>query len=336
MQPRFETPPKITISITNSCNLRCRYCYADCTAAPSSRELATQQWLDFIDYLVANGFIQVYFEGGEPLHRSDFGKILRHCGRRLMTWVRTNGTLVTRDVANELKRLNVGTVLVDILGASGQTHDYLTGRRGSFAKARAAVEYLLDAGIPTFMLTILNRHNASELQDYLALAKTLGVPKVGILRLYPLGRAKMRWRELALSLDEQMRVIKALRPPRGLRIMQSWHPRDHNCCWQGAAVNAYGDSIGCVYLREYVNFGNILRTPFLNTWHGNALYRELRSGRVDASCSDCNATQGTRGGCRSTAYAFHGKWTAPDPFCANLNNGVDLRELPQRLLQKNV
>jgi radical SAM protein with 4Fe4S-binding SPASM domain len=114
--------------------------------------------------------------------------------------------------------------------------------------------------------------------------------------------------------------------------MQSWHPNDANCCWQAATVNARGDSIGCPYLREYVNFGNIRQVDFLHTWRNNPLYRQLRSGLVEKSCPDCHGREGTRGGCRSTAYAFHGRWTAPDPFCSHSNHGVPLNVLPIRLL----
>jgi len=332
--PYFERPPKITVSYTQSCNLSCKHCYADCTRTPSPRELGREEWLRFIDYLVANDFIQVYFEGGEPLQRADFREVLRYCGRRLMTWVRTNGTLVTAVTAREFRRFGVGTVLVDVMGAHAKTHDWFTGAPGSFKKACTAVKHFLDVGIPTYMLIILNRRNAAEINEYLELAARLGAPKVGILRLYPIGRAKRRWDELSMSLEDQTKVIAGLRVPDGLRIMQSWHPRDHNCCWQGAAVNAYGDSIGCVYLREYVRYGNIREMPFLETWK-HPLYQQLRSGRVKESCSGCHSTQGTHGGCRSTAYAFHGRWDAPDPFCTTLNHGVDLRELPERLLQKD-
>jgi hypothetical protein len=49
---------------------------------------------------------------------------------------------------------------------------------------------------------------------------------------------------------------------------------------------------------------------------------------VEESCGDCSATQGSHGGCRSAAYAFHGRWTAPDPFDSALNHGTDLTRLP--------
>jgi radical SAM protein with 4Fe4S-binding SPASM domain len=332
LQPFFETPPKITLSLTERCNLACKHCYGDCNRG-LRRELDTGQWLDFLDYLEANGVIQVYIEGGEPLFREDFETILRHCGRKMMTLLRTNGTLLDAARVARLKAAGIGRILVEVMGARAATHDYFTGRRGSHREAIAAVERSLAAGVETDMLIILNRRNAGELQDYVDLAHRIGVPRVGVLRLYPLGRARRRWRDLALSLEEQMSTLERLRVPDGLTLMQSWHPRNHNCCWQSAAVNAYGDSIGCMYLREYVNYGNILETPFLDTWHNDPLYKRLRGGTVEGNCSSCEGTQHTRGGCRSTAYAFHGRWEAPDPFCSTLNHGVDLRVLPRRSLR---
>jgi radical SAM protein with 4Fe4S-binding SPASM domain len=135
-----------------------------------------------------------------------------------------------------------------------------------------------------------------------------------------------------MTLDEQMAVLAALRPPPGLRIMQSWHPNDGNCCWQMAAVGPTGRSIGCSYLRELVDYGNVREVPFEQTWD-HPLYRALRAGGVEASCGSCADREGSHGGCRSTAFAFHGRWSAPDPFDSELNQGVDLRDLPQWMLQ---
>jgi radical SAM protein with 4Fe4S-binding SPASM domain len=335
MTPAFERPPKFTFALTETCNLECRHCYADCKKPGKRAELSTAEWFDLIDYLAANGVIQTYIEGGEPLHRPDIFRILRKAAGKMMTLMRTNGTLVDDPTARRLKRSGVGHVLVDLMGACQETHDWFAGVPGSFALATAGVKHLVDAGIKTDVLTILNRRNAGEIQAILDLAHDLGAQRVGVLRLYPLGRAKRAWHELALSLDEQMRVIGALEPPAGLALMQSWHPRDRNCCWQSATVNAFGDSIGCPYLREYVNHGNVRDVPFMEMWDTDPLYKSLRVGEVENSCASCDTNDGSRGGCRSTAYAFHRRWTAPDPFCPNLNDGVDLRVLPEWLLQEN-
>ncbi len=142
------------------------------------------------------------------------------------------------------------------------------------------------------------------------------------------------WAELSLSLSEMMDALAALRPPAGLTVMQSWHPNDANCCWQMAAVNAYGDSIGCTYLREYVNFGSALETSLAQTWE-HPLYRELRSGNVEQFLRILFGKPEFARWLRSTAYAFHGRWSAPDPFDIELNEGVDLRVLPSRSVPKD-
>jgi radical SAM protein with 4Fe4S-binding SPASM domain len=243
--------------------------------------------------------------------------------------VRTHATLIDEVLAARLKQIDVGIVLVDLWGATAATHESLTGAIGSFDRSVHGIKSLVAAGIDTQMLFILNRRNAHELQAYTELAVSLGVRTIGILRLYPLGRVKREWASLALPLEEMTEILNGLRPPDGLRIMQSWHPRNANCCWQMSAIDPLGNSIGCAYLREYVNFGNVTAMPFADTW-SHPLARELRSGRVERSCGSCAATQGSHGGCRSTAYAFHGRFDAPDPFDLELNDGVDLTVLPDR------
>lgn len=331
--PRLDKPFKLTICVTQTCGMDCKLCYADCGAS-RRQELTTEQWKRFIDELVAEGFLHIFFEGGEPFHRPDFEELLAHCRRRLYVAVRTHATLIDPTRAERLRRLGVGRLYVDLFAALPAVQDELTGRPGSFAAAIEGIRASRAAGIKVTILAILSRHNHQHLQRYLDLASELGCDQVGVLRLYPLGRAKRNWADLSLSLDEMMGALHSLRVPPGVQLMQSWHPRDGNCCWQNAAVSPHGESIGCPYLREYVNYGSILEASIVESWK-HPLYRELRSSDVEDACPECAATQGTRGGCRSTAFAFHGRWTAPDPYCVNTNHGVDLRALPQRLLRED-
>jgi radical SAM protein with 4Fe4S-binding SPASM domain len=334
MKAFLDTPTKIWLQITNSCNLgTCRCCYGNCSRESSSKELTLDEWYHLIDEIIDQGVMHFYFEGGEPLNRPEFMQVLQYCKGKVLVWFRTNGTLITSDLAHQLKDLKVGTVVVDLLGARRETHDYLTGVPGSYNLTLEGIRNLVKADIPTLTSCIINRKNMAEMQDYLELVHAMGVKRAGILRLYPIGRAKTNWDELSPSLEETMATLRALRPPEGLHLMQSWHPKDGNCCWENAGINAYGDSIGCPYLREFVNYGNIKRISFLETWN-DPLYKQLRSGDVVDPCPDCEANEGTHGGCRASAYAFTGHWDAPDPFCVRSNKGVDLRVLPEWLLQK--
>jgi radical SAM protein with 4Fe4S-binding SPASM domain len=325
--PWLAAPFKLTISVTARCNLACRHCYTDC-GAHRNAELTTDEWIGFLDQLIADGFISVFFEGGEPFTRDDFEAIVAHATAKMFVAVRTNGTLIDAQRAARLARLRVGRVYIDMVGASAATHDRLTGTAGSFVGSIEGTRALRQEGVRTSLLVILNRENAHELQAMLELAHALGCDEVGVLRLYPLGRAKRNWAALSLSIDEMKVAIGGLRPPSGLILMQSWHPNDGNCCWQNAAVDPFGRSIGCPYLREYVDYGNVRSVRFRDTWD-HPLWRTLRAGQVTDACPDCTSTQLTRGGCRATAYAFHGRWDAPDPFCSHLNRGIDLRVLPE-------
>ena len=331
--PHLDRPFKLTICVTQTCTMDCRLCYADCGAA-TRPELTTQQWQHFIDQLVRDNVLHVFFEGGEPFDRPDFEDILAYAGRRLYIAVRTHSAGIDGARAQRLKAMGVGRLYVDLFSAEPEVQDALTGTPGSFDASVAGMRNALSAGLGVTILGILSRKNFRTLQRYIDLAETIGADQVGILRLYPLGRVRRYWNELSLSLDEMMGALGALAVPDHIQLMQSWHPRDGNCCWQNAAVSPFGDSIGCPYMREYVDYGNITETPFIETWQ-HPVYRQVRSCNVEQACPECSATQGSHGGCRATAFAYHGRLTASDPFCTHTNQGVDLRDLPQRLLQKD-
>lgn len=326
--PVLESPPKITLGITETCPLRCRHCYADCAPSPKAAELSASDWIRLIGQLADRGVIQTYIEGGEPLSKPGFIDILRAATPMMMTLLRTHGWGLTHDTARELADAGLGRALVDLMGADADTHEAATGTPESFQQACDGVANLVAAGVPTDVLVILTRQTAPQLTGIARLARGLGAERIGVLRLYPLGRARRIWPEIALSLPEQMAALAGLKLPVGLGLMQSWHPNNHNCCWQAAAINAFGRAIGCMYLREYVDFGDATTTPYDEIFRSNALYRALRSGDVEASCASCSGTQGSHGGCRSTAYAWHGRWTAPDPFDPHLNRDVHLKILP--------
>jgi radical SAM protein with 4Fe4S-binding SPASM domain len=328
----LERPLKLSICFTETCNLSCQHCYADCSPEKLAAEMTYDDWRRFLDEVAEIGVVYLYIEGGEPFHRPDFLSFLKLTSGRFFVEVRTNGTLITSDLSKQLNDIGVGIVLVDILSPRENVHEFFTGVPGSHKLACEAINHLQQAGIETQTLTILNRRNVDDLQGYVELAHGLGVKTVGVLRPYPLGRFKYRWADFSLSLDEMHQALDSLRVPRGMKLMQSWHPNNGNSCWQMAAVNAFGSSIGCAYLREYVDYGNVKEVSFMETWH-HPLYEELRAGRVADTCQQCSASQGSHGGCRSTAYAFHGAWDAPDPFDKMLNKGVDLRVIPPWLLQ---
>ncbi len=330
MRPTLDRPIKATLSLTNACPLACIHCYSGCTAEPGAHELSTAEWLAVMQDLHDSGAIGLLLEGGEPLLRPDLLELLAFCRGRFLTWLRTHALGVSLGFASALRDARVATVCVDFFGGTPAVHDHGSGRPGSFEETCRGVMTLRAAGLTVVPMLILSRATINDLQAFVDLAHRLGCERASVLRLYPLGRARARWPELACSLSEMTQALAALRLPPGLALMQSWHPRNPNCCWESAAVTATGRSIGCPYLREYVDHGDVRAHGFMATWQ-QPLYRKLRAGSHGRDyCGGCSSSERMAGGCRSTAYAFHADWDAPDPFCSEQNHGIDLRALPGR------
>ncbi|MDW8444289.1 MAG: radical SAM protein [Acetobacteraceae bacterium] len=250
-RPWLARPLKVTLCLTARCPLDCRPCYADCARRQGAGELDPATWMRLLDELADEGVINVFVEGGEPLAREDCEMILAHAARRMFTTLRTHAVGIDRAAAGRLARLGLGRAYVDLFGPDAETHDRLAGVAGAFERARAGIAALREAGIAVSILTILCAPNARGLPRMASLAHALGADELGVLRLYPLGRAKREWSSLALGLPEQRAALASLiaAMPEGIRLMQSWHPNDSNCCWQNAAIDPYGHAIGCPYLR---------------------------------------------------------------------------------------
>jgi MoaA/NifB/PqqE/SkfB family radical SAM enzyme len=164
----------MTFGVTESCNLRCRHCYADCAATPKAGELGLDEWLRIAAEVIRDGVIQFYIEGGEPLAKPGFLQLLGRCAQDAMTLLRTNGTLIDQSMAAALRAVGVGRVLVDMMGADAETHEWFTGVPGSFAATCKGIRHSVATGVPTDVLVILTRQTAPQLNALLRLAADLG------------------------------------------------------------------------------------------------------------------------------------------------------------------
>src|SRR5262249_39716844 len=152
----------------------------------------------------------VLVEGGEPLNRPDLVPLLARFTPHVMTRLRTNATLLSPETAQALKDAGVGEIFVDFMGGSREVHDWHVGVSGSVTQSVSGLGNAVATGLQTAMLMIMTRRNAHELQRFVDLAAEFGVRRVGILRLYPLGRARTHWQELGLPLPEQMAALEAV------------------------------------------------------------------------------------------------------------------------------
>ena len=126
--------------------------------------------------------------GGEPLYRADIFELAEYANSLgLRVALATNGTLVTKDVAEKIKHAGIKRVSISLDGSDAATHDSFRGIPGAFDAAVYGMKNLQDVGVSVQINTTIARHNAHQLPDVLDLARRLGADALHTFLLVPVG-----------------------------------------------------------------------------------------------------------------------------------------------------
>lgn len=351
IEPRLQL---IAWEITRSCNLFCAHCRASAHRDPYPDELSTEECFRLIDQILEVGKPIIILSGGEPLMRPDVFKIAGYAvAKGLKVVMGTNGTLVTREVAAELKSVPVTRVGISLDFPVAELQDNFRGQPGAFADAMMGIANARQAGIEVQINCTVTRLNSPHLERLLALAQEVGAVAFHPFLLVPTGRGKglesvelspqeyektLNWiYDKQLELDGRM-FFKPTDAPHYLRVMkqrQSQDRKDGVLCqpMMPAAGHHLGNSItrgclagtgfcfishrgrvqGCGYLD--VEAGNIREQTFGEVWHNSPLFNQLRDlSNIKGKCGVCEYKR-ICGGCRARAYETTGDYLAAEPYC---------------------
>ncbi len=182
------TPRLIFWEVTKGCNLRCIHCRATATELMSPADLPTKKTLNIISQIADFGSPILVLSGGEPLYRHDIFELAEYAtSRGLRTALATNGTLVTRDIAEKIKKAGIKRVSISLDGSDAITHDTFRGIPGAFEAAVYGMRNLQELGVSVQINTTIARHNAHQLPDVLELARRLGADALHTFLLVPVG-----------------------------------------------------------------------------------------------------------------------------------------------------
>ena len=108
-------PRLIFWELTKGCNLRCIHCRASATELSSPNDLSTATAKAIIDQIAEISNPILVLSGGEPLFRSDIFELARYGTEKgLRVALATNGTLVTRQVAQKIVDAGVKRVAISL------------------------------------------------------------------------------------------------------------------------------------------------------------------------------------------------------------------------------
>ena len=140
MIDRFgRTIDYLRISVTDRCNLRCRYCMPEegVPLLPAEDILSFEEIVDVARAAINLGIIRIRLTGGEPLVRRNVAVLVRmlaSIGRLADLSMTTNGQLLDQQAealaSAGLQRVNVS---LDAIERAGVRRDYRRRRRSSRA-----------------------------------------------------------------------------------------------------------------------------------------------------------------------------------------------------------
>ena len=136
------------ISLTEKCNLKCKYCMPKGFCAKNSNELSDEQIKNIIKALLDLGINKIRFTGGEPLMRKNVIELLNEvCSLAPIEWaITTNGTTLKHD-AVALKKAGIKHINISLDTLDSQDYKTLTG--SDLKNAVDGFYAALDAGFET-------------------------------------------------------------------------------------------------------------------------------------------------------------------------------------------
>lgn len=180
---------KVSISMTNRCNLSCDYCCAD--SNPVNKDfLSTSDIKLSIDNIMKLNPYVLVFTGGEPLLRSDFFDILEY------TKMKFNGKIVLATNATLIKESQIDTLINNIysleISLDGYDEESCTEVRGHgvFSRVIKVIELFKAKGFNNITLSmVVGKHNSNDIDKFYKLNEYLGTKPL-IRNFMSIGRGK--------------------------------------------------------------------------------------------------------------------------------------------------
>ncbi len=175
-------PRRVSLTITNACNLRCAMCgqwsETGYLREPDRgrEELTLEDWKRLVDEAASHGVSWVLIRGGEPFLFRGIMELLEYLrAKGLEVSLDTNGTLLERFAA-ELAQIDGIHMTVSVDGPE-EIHDAVRGVKGAFGRIEKGLVALRASGstIPVAICFTISRYSNRGLGDMPEVARRLGV-----------------------------------------------------------------------------------------------------------------------------------------------------------------
>ena len=208
----------IRISITDRCNLRCKYCFdGSFNFIPHEELLSYEEIIRFVKACASLGVTKVRLTGGEPLARKGIPYLLNEINRVPGIEdisLTTNGVFLG-DKILELKEAGLKRVNISLDTLKRERFAYITGI-DAFDDVIMSIEKAMYAGLNPIKINtvIIKGFNDDEILDFAKLAKTFN-HHIRFIEYMPFGDSNMWDKTKIISsaeIEERIRSLYELEP----------------------------------------------------------------------------------------------------------------------------
>lgn len=339
---REAKPLMCWYSITEECDLHCKFCFADSTQ-PWEDELTTQEIYALLDNIAEAGTQAIVFGGGEPTLREDLVEVMHYAARykNMFVALNTHGQWLDRKYVRGLVNAGISQVKVSVDGLK-ESHDWNRGE-GTFDKCIQALKNCVDAGIKSVIwIATISQMNYDEIPQMVKMAMDLGVD-ICMVQLFPGGRWKGKtdlmltreqvrdwqrymveqqniygWTRIQFEdryqICEDCSALKVAADPYRIGDFTDTPAGCISGIWQ-YIINASGKVVIGDIVTPELEIGDLRQEKLSKIWRTSELANLLRDrDKLKGRCGRCEL-RFVCGGCRRMAYSLTGDIMAPDPQC---------------------
>jgi len=342
----LSAPARIQWEITQECNLSCRQCYINSKHFRRKNELNTRECFGLIKKLKKNNILWIELQGGEPLIRDDFLKIVEKIKiEGLNVKIATNGTLISESIVEKLSKFldpKDDSLQISLDGSSAAINDKIRGK-GSFEKTINGIKICQRFGLKySINMTLMDENIHDAFNVYKLIYGIGGADRFSFFTLMKVGRGKRLNFDLInegikqyIKIKEFEKRVKkpSVRGYLGYEKHIPGYKQVAEKVFQGksipvanrnsAAISSMDiDCDGSVYPSSYLQLeelkaGNIKSSTLHQLWN-TPKWKELResSCKISGKCQICDLYKFCGGGTVTNSYLKAKNFCLPDTQCS--------------------
>lgn len=308
----------VHLSLTNHCNLHCKYCYAAERKESSETLMTLDDYRNVIAQICQiNPDVGFTLTGGEPLlNRNvlEIAEMIKQRGNNIM--LLSNGTLLTEDLCKRFKGL-IDLITISIDGTDRESHGRTRG--DNYDQVIRAVDLLDRFGIDYTLSMTVTRLNLDQVEP---MAKRYG-SRLNFAPLFPVSDKANA--ELSITGEEYYRVLKGAAGVNPLGYCESsLNAAKLSPCLKCAiadgefSIAPNGDVYPCQLLHD-TRFlcGNVKTESVESVYNRSQMMKQIRSTTVDdiPKCKACAIKYICGGACRARNFYETGDLYNVGDFC---------------------